>query len=78
VKCQHASDAVQGITSKFLRPYEGPFQIQRKINPAIYELFDMEGKLRGFFNIKHLKPYRTERDNERNFAGQSEVEYRCI
>jgi hypothetical protein len=36
VKCQPASDAVQGITSKFQRPYEGPYLIRREINPAIF------------------------------------------
>jgi hypothetical protein len=62
VKCQPASDAVQGITSKFQRPYEGPYLFQRSINPAIYELCDTEGKIRGIFNIKHLKPYLSGRD----------------
>ena len=60
VKCQPASDAVQGITSKFQRPYEGPYLIQRKINPAIFELADEEGRIRGIFNLKHLKPYLSE------------------
>jgi hypothetical protein len=57
VKCQPASDAVQGITSKFQRPYEGPYLIQKIISPAIYELCDTAGKPRGIFNIKHLKPH---------------------
>ena len=60
VRCQPASDAVQGITSKFQRPYEGPYLIQRKLNTAIFELVDTEGRIRGIFNIKHLKPYLSE------------------
>jgi hypothetical protein len=27
------------------------------INPAIFELTDKEGKIRGIFNKTHLKPY---------------------
>jgi hypothetical protein len=40
VKCQPASDAVQGITSKFLRPY----LIQKRISPVIYECLSEEVK----------------------------------
>jgi hypothetical protein len=57
VKCQPSSDAVHGITSKFQRPYEGPYLINKIINPAIVEIADHEGKVRGIFNLKHLKPY---------------------
>jgi hypothetical protein len=57
VKCQPASDAVQGITNKFQRPYEGPYVIHKEINPNLLELQDKEGKSRGLFNLKHLKPY---------------------
>jgi hypothetical protein len=62
VKCQPASEAVQGITSKFQRPYEGPYLIQRMINTAIFELSDTEGRIGGIFNIKHLKPYLSKKD----------------
>jgi hypothetical protein len=27
------------------------------INPALFELQDEEGKYRGLFNLRHLKPY---------------------
>jgi hypothetical protein len=57
VKCHQTSDAVQGVTSKFERPYEGPYLIKQSISPDIYELCDTEGKVRGTFNLKHLKPY---------------------
>jgi hypothetical protein len=60
VKCQPASDAAQGIIGKFQRPYEGPYLIYRQVNPSIYELVDSQGKKRGIFNIKHLKPYLEE------------------
>jgi hypothetical protein len=71
VKCQPASDAVQGVTSKFKRPYEGPYRIQLKVNPSIYELADSEGRIRGLFNLKHLKPYLTEKTNEEKVIGRT-------
>jgi hypothetical protein len=57
VKCQPTSDAAQGVTGKFRRPYEGPFRISKIIIPSIYEVSDDHGKLRGQFNLGHLKPY---------------------
>jgi hypothetical protein len=39
--------------------------IHRRASPSTYELGDAEGKIRGLFNIKHLKPYLAERiENE--------------
>jgi hypothetical protein len=60
VKCQPVADAVQGLTSKFQRQYDGPLLIRRRVNPSIYELSDSEGKTRGLFCLRHLKPYREE------------------
>jgi hypothetical protein len=57
VKCQPVSDAAQGITAKFQPTYEGPYYIKKFIPPAMYEVHDTTGKLRGLFNLKHLKPY---------------------
>jgi hypothetical protein len=57
VKCQPASDAVQGITSKFQRPYEGPYVVHKEVNPNLFELQDRDGRSRGLFNLTHLKPY---------------------
>jgi hypothetical protein len=37
VKCQPASDAVQGVTSKFQRRFEGPYLIHQTVNPSTYE-----------------------------------------
>jgi hypothetical protein len=66
VKCQPASDAVQGVTSKFQRPYEGPYSISREVNPAIFQLSDPEGRIRGIFKITHLKPYLSEGNQQMN------------
>jgi hypothetical protein len=57
---------MQGITSKFQRPYEGPYLIQKRINPTIYELCDTESKLRGILNKKRLKAYLSARDDEKD------------
>jgi hypothetical protein len=60
VKSQPVSDTVQGLTSKFQRPYEGPILISRRVNPSIFELSDEKGKIRGLFSLKHLKRYNKE------------------
>jgi hypothetical protein len=57
VKRQPASDALQGITGKFQRPFKGPFTIGKIINLATFELCDEDGNLRGLYNLQHLKPY---------------------
>jgi hypothetical protein len=57
VRRQPAADAAQSVSSKFQRPFEGPYTILKIINPGMYKLYNEEGKLRGLFNVKHLKPY---------------------
>jgi hypothetical protein len=58
IKCQHASDAAQGVISKFQRPYEGPFLIREMINPNMYNVCDDQGKPRGLFHLRDLKNRR--------------------
>jgi hypothetical protein len=60
LRCQHNSDAVQGVTRKFVQNYGGPWLIYDIILPSIYELSDMQGKIRGRFNKASLKPYLRE------------------
>jgi hypothetical protein len=43
-KCQPTSNAATGITSKFVRPYDGPWRIYKLIPPATYEISDLNGK----------------------------------
>jgi hypothetical protein len=57
VKQQPTSDAIQGDTTKFQRPYEGPYVIQNMINPTLFEVTDRTGNQKRLFNKKHLKPY---------------------
>jgi hypothetical protein len=58
LKTQPVSDAAMAVTSKFKRPYEGPYLITKVIHPSTYELADEKGKIRGQFNKRSLKPYK--------------------
>jgi len=60
VKARPASDAVVGVTAKFIHLYEGPYIISRMIPPSTYELSTASGKVRGAFNKKSPKPYLEE------------------
>jgi hypothetical protein len=57
VKCQHMSNATQGIIGKFQRPNEGLHVIGKIINLNVYEIHDEKGKPRGLFHLHHMKPY---------------------
>ena len=58
VKTQPMSDAIKGTTSKFMLLYEGPFLILKIYLHSAYKLKDEQGRARGKFNKKALKPYR--------------------
>jgi len=65
VKTQPMSDAIKGITAKFMYIFEGPYLVSKILGHSAYELKDEWGKVRGEFNKKQLKQYREEtRDNE--------------
>jgi hypothetical protein len=64
VKTQQMSDAVKGITAKFMHIFEGPFLIGRILDHSAYELKDECGKIRGEFNKKQLKQYKEEREDQ--------------
>jgi len=51
------SDAADGITKKFARPYDGPWKVTRAINPTTYEVADKQDKITKFFNQKAIKSY---------------------
>jgi hypothetical protein len=63
VRSQPMSDAIRGVTSKFMHVFEGPYVITKLLDHSAYELRDACGKLRGEFNEKQLQPYR-EADDE--------------
>jgi hypothetical protein len=56
-KCQPTSNAAISVTSEFVRPYDGPWKISRRIPPSTFELTTLEGAIRGVFNKQALKPY---------------------
>ena len=60
IKTQPRSDAVKGITAKFIYLYEGSFIISRILGYSAYEVRDERGKECGEFNKKQLKPYKEE------------------
>ena len=58
------SDAVKGITAKFMYIFEGPFLVSKILERSAYELKDEWGKVRGEFNKKQLKQYREEKKGD--------------
>jgi len=64
LKTQPMPDAIKGMMSKFMLLYEGPFLILKIYPHSAYELTDENGRARGKFSKKALKPYREERQHE--------------
>jgi hypothetical protein len=62
VRTQPMSDAIKGVTSKFMHVFEGPYLITRILDHSAYELRDESGKLRGEFNKKQLRMYQENED----------------
>jgi len=60
VRTQPMSDAIRGITSKFVHLFQGPYIISKILGHSAYELRDEHGKTRGEFNKKQLKQYKEE------------------
>ena len=60
VKGQNQSDAAKGIIDKFTHMYQGPYIINKVLPHSSHELVDSKGRLRGEFNKRQLKPYRTD------------------
>ena len=63
VRTQPMSDAIKGMTSKFMHVFEGPYIITKLQDHSAYELRDESGKLWGEFNKKQLRQYQ-EPDDE--------------
>jgi hypothetical protein len=57
------SDAIKGVTSKFMHVFEGPYIITRVLDHSACELRDESGKLRGELNQKQLRLHQ-EADDE--------------
>jgi hypothetical protein len=68
VKWQAVSDAVAGESSKFVRPYQGPFKVSKLYTPSAYGITEHRGR-RAEYSIKILSNYTlesTEQTNDRN------------
>jgi hypothetical protein len=63
IKTQPMSDAVKGITAKFMYLYEGPYVVSNILGHSAYEVKDERGKVRGEFNKKQLRPYKEQTAN---------------
>jgi hypothetical protein len=59
VETHYISDLNRGVTQKFMRPYEGPFRITKVVSPSIFEISDEKGRVKGTFNKRSLKQFRT-------------------
>ena len=57
MRTQPSSNAIAGVTEKFIRPYEGPYMISKVISPTV-EVCDRNGKFKGQFNLKSIKVYK--------------------
>lgn len=57
------SDASKYFSAKLAPKFVGPFVISKVVSPWTYELQDFDGKLKGTWNVKHLKPDNTTDDD---------------
>jgi hypothetical protein len=62
VRTQPSSDAIAGVTKKFIRPYEGPYVISKVISSSTVEICDKNRKVRGQYNLKSIKPCKEASD----------------
>lgn len=66
MKGQNQSDATKGVINKFMNGYQGPYIFNKILPHWTYEIVDNKGKLRGKFNKRQLKPYRTQNGSKNN------------
>jgi hypothetical protein len=62
VRTQPSSDAIAGMTARFIRPYEGPYMISKVIPPSTVEVCNNNGKIKGQFNWKSITVYKEATD----------------
>ena len=51
------SNKSDGVASKLLQKFEGPFKIKRRLSPVVYTLVTSDGKFAGKEHIRNLKPF---------------------
>jgi hypothetical protein len=64
IKGQNQSDTTKSVTN--LCTCQGPYIFNKILPHSAYEIVDNRGKLRGEFNKRQLKPYRTQNDSKSN------------
>jgi hypothetical protein len=57
-RCQPVSEATKVVTSKFARPYEGPWRITKLIPSSSYEISTLNSRVHGVFHKQTLKLYK--------------------
>jgi len=60
VESQNLSDALAGVIVECKNVHQGPYVISTILPHSAYEIVDDKGRLRGEFNRKQIKPYRSE------------------
>jgi hypothetical protein len=55
VRTQPSSDAIAGVTAKFIRPFQGPYVITGEVS-------DRNGKIKGQFSLKSITVYKEAND----------------
>nr|CAI5852094.1 unnamed protein product [Callosobruchus analis] len=58
IRTHPLSSAEDSKIKKLFLLYEGPFKISRRVGANAYEVIDFEGKVKGFYNVFNLKPYK--------------------
>jgi hypothetical protein len=56
-KCQAVSDAVDDVTKKFAKPYDGPWKVSRVINPTTYEVTNEQDGIQKVYDQSAMKLY---------------------
>jgi hypothetical protein len=54
-RCQAVSGAVDGVTKKFAKPYDGPWKVIRVINPTTFEFTDEQSVIQKVYNQSAMK-----------------------
>lgn len=56
LRVPHLSSAVDGVTQKFCKLYEGPYAIHKRLDNGSY-ILALDGKIKDTFHHQHLRPF---------------------
>lgn len=60
------SNAARYYSAKLASKYVGPFVIRRRVSPWTYDLITLDGKAAGTWNVKDLKPWHEDVEDQAN------------